>query len=110
MTQSQPTYREEWNARRGIESSAAFFAPYISPGMNLLDAGCGPGSLTVDFAEAVAPGVVIGVDRDPRVVARARAAAEDRGVANAQFLVGNVYDLPFATGAFDAVWSSSIMQ
>lgn len=111
MSRSQPTYREEWNARRAVATSAAFFAPYVEPGMRLLDCGCGPGSLTIDFAEAVGPdGEVIGIDHDERVVERARAAAHDRGATNARFELGDVYDLKFPESTFDAVWTSSLLQ
>src|SRR5207249_2992596 len=107
---SQPTYREDWNARRDIASSAAFFAPYVQPGMRLLDCGCGPGSLTADLAEAVAPGVVVGVDSDGRVLERARSAAEARGVVNSCFVASDAYHLAFADDTFDAVWTSSLLQ
>jgi ubiquinone/menaquinone biosynthesis C-methylase UbiE len=108
--QSQPTYREEWNARRGIDSSAAFFAPYLAPGMWLLDAGCGPGSLTVDLAQAVTPGTVVALDEDERVVRRAESAAREHSVSNARFVAGDAYRLPFEDKTFDAVWTSSLVQ
>jgi hypothetical protein len=41
---------------------AAFLAPHLRGGMRLIDCGCGPGSITVDLAQAVAPGRAIGVD------------------------------------------------
>ena len=110
MTRSQPTYRENWNARREIATSAAFFAPYVQPGMRLLDCGCGPGSLTLDFAEAIAPGEVIGVDNDERVLDRARAAAAERGTTNVSFQLGNIYQLELENESVDAVWTSSLMQ
>jgi ubiquinone/menaquinone biosynthesis C-methylase UbiE len=37
---------------------ADFFLPHLQSGMTLLDCGCGPGSLTLGLAEAVAPGQV----------------------------------------------------
>jgi ubiquinone/menaquinone biosynthesis C-methylase UbiE len=111
LTQSQPTYREDWNARRALASSAAFFEPYLQPGLRLLDVGCGPGSLTVDFAETLAPGEVVGLDSDPRVLDRARTVAQERGdPVNLSFQLGDVYDLPYPSDSFDAVWTSSLMQ
>ena len=35
---------------------AAFLAPHLRGGMRLIDCGCGPSSITVDLAQAVAPG------------------------------------------------------
>lgn len=36
--------------QRTIDNSAAYLRPYLAPGMNLLDIGAGPGSITADFA------------------------------------------------------------
>jgi SAM-dependent methyltransferase len=109
LTESQLNYRENENAARSLASSAAFFVPYISPGMRLLDCGCGPGSITVDFAEFLAPGEVVGVDLyDP--LERARKTAAQRGVKNVRFESGDIYDLQFPDASFDAVWTSSVIQ
>jgi ubiquinone/menaquinone biosynthesis C-methylase UbiE len=43
------------------------------PGMRVLDLGCGPGSITLGLAQAVAPGEGIGVDLQPSQVAQATA-------------------------------------
>jgi SAM-dependent methyltransferase len=78
--------------------------------MSLLDCGCGPGSITLDFAEALAPGKVVGIDVDDETLARAQAALKERPLANVRFEKGDIYQLPFEDGSFDAVWTSSIMQ
>ena len=70
--------------------------------MRLLDVGCGPGSITLGLAEAVAPGEVVGVDLQPAQVEQARALAAERGVANVRFEVASAYALPFPDAAFDA--------
>jgi ubiquinone/menaquinone biosynthesis C-methylase UbiE len=106
----QYTTTEDWNAQRRIETSAAFFVPHLRPGMRLLDCGCGPGSITLDFAEALAPGEVIGIDIEGETLARAKAAAAERNLPNVRFEKGDVYDLPFPDASFDAVWTSSILQ
>ena len=41
-----------------------FFLPHLKKGWSLLDCGCGVGSITLDLAEHVAPGPVIGLDMD----------------------------------------------
>ena len=51
-------------------------------GMTLLDCGCGPGTLTLGLAAAVAPGQVVGIDLEPGMIARAIATAAERQVAN----------------------------
>ena len=46
------------HARRRAEVDAWFLLPRLTAGMRLLDAGCGPGTITVGLAKAVAPGEV----------------------------------------------------
>ncbi|MCL4862595.1 MAG: hypothetical protein KJZ93_24500, partial [Caldilineaceae bacterium] len=41
--------------RRRAATHGAFFLPCLERGMRLLDCGCGPGSITVDWAMIVAP-------------------------------------------------------
>ena len=38
------------------ENSAAYLLPYLQAGLSLLDIGSGPGTITADLAERVAPG------------------------------------------------------
>jgi ubiquinone/menaquinone biosynthesis C-methylase UbiE len=104
------TTTEDWNASRRIATSAGFFVPHLRPGMRLLDCGCGPGSITADFAELLAPGEVIGIDTNEQVLERARRTAGERGLANVRFEKGDVYDLRFPDASFDAVWTSSLLQ
>ena len=81
-------------AARSAEREAAFFLPHLRPGMRLLDAGCGPGTITVGLAAAVAPGEVVGLELSPAMVEQARALASERGVANVRFEVGDAQALP----------------
>src|SRR5690348_2079998 len=53
----------------------------IAPGMRVLDLGCGMGDVSMLAAEMVGPeGRVVGVDRDPAIIDRARARAEQQGL------------------------------
>src|SRR3712207_2477179 len=87
---------------RTAEREGAFFLPYLRPGMRVLDVGCGPGTITVGLAAAVAPGEVVGVDRASRALEQARALAAERGVANVRFETADLHALPFPDAAFDA--------
>lgn len=86
-----------------------FFLPYLRPGMRVLDVGAGPGSITLDVAELVAPGEVIGIDIEPLQVERARALAVERGVFNARFEVGDAYALPFSDASFDGLYANAVL-
>ncbi|MDQ4488998.1 methyltransferase domain-containing protein [Sinomonas sp. ASV486] len=98
------------HAARTAQNSAAFLIPYLTPGLSVLDVGCGPGSITCDFARMVSPGTVLGLDRSEDIVAQARALAEERGVENASFAVGNVYDLEIDDESFDVVHAHQVLQ
>jgi SAM-dependent methyltransferase len=86
-----------------------FFLPHLRPGMSLLDCGCGVGSITVDLAERVAPGQVVGVDIDAGQLAKARAEAARRGLINVRFDVASVDDLPFPDASFDAALAHTLL-
>ncbi len=94
---------------RKATREAAFFLPYLRSGMSLLDCGCGPGSMTVDFAEVVAPSEVIGIDLESSQFEVGRALALERGVKNVRFVAGNIYELPFSEGSFDAVFVHAVL-
>jgi ubiquinone/menaquinone biosynthesis C-methylase UbiE len=60
----------------------------------LLDAGCGPGVLTVRLAHLFTQ--AIGLDPDPSMLAEGCRAAEERTVVNIQWVQGLAEDLPAA--------------
>jgi len=64
----------EFQQKRGGDS-AAFFVPFLTSDTILLDAGCGPGTITAALAGIV--GKAVGVDLEPNaIVAAHRCAAE----------------------------------
>ena len=94
---------------RTVENSAAHLAPHLRPGLDVLDVGCGPGTITVDLAERVAPGRVTGLDVSPAPLDEARALAQERGVPVA-FEVGDTYALAAADDSFDVVHAHQVLQ
>jgi len=98
------------HARRTAERNAAFLLPFLKPGMTLLDAGCGPGSITIGLAGHVAPAEVTGIDLSAESIGLARDLAAERGVTNVRFDVADVYALPFDDATFDAAFSHALLQ
>ena len=103
-------------ARRTAERNAAFLLPHLRPGMRLLDAGCGPGSITLGLAKCVAPGEVVGIDVSGERIEQARGLAAERGGrgTNVRFEEADVYALPFedatADAGFDAAFMHAVLQ
>ena len=94
--------------RRSAEVCAAFLLPRLQPDADVLDMGCGPGSITVGLARRA--GTVVGVDVSAEMVESASRLAAEEGVDNARFDVGSAYDLPFDDGSFDVVYAHQVMQ
>jgi SAM-dependent methyltransferase len=76
-------------------------------GRRVLDFGCGHGMASVVLARRGA--VVTGFDLSAGYVAEARRRACANGVA-AAFLQADGERLPFADGAFDAVWGNAVLH
>jgi len=93
---------------RTIENSAAYVLPHVRAGIDVLDVGCGPGTITVDFARRVGDGTVIGVDRSSDVLEEARRAASE--VSNVRFESGDVYGLEYPDDSFDVVHAHQLLQ
>ncbi|QUH05439.1 methyltransferase domain-containing protein [Saccharopolyspora erythraea] len=95
---------------RTAENSAAYLIPHLRSGQDVLDVGCGPGTITVDLAGLVGPGTVLGVDNVDEPLRTARAEAEARGTANVAFRTADVYHLPFPDDSFDVVHAHQVLQ
>jgi ubiquinone/menaquinone biosynthesis C-methylase UbiE len=84
----------------------------VQEGQQILDVGCGPGIDTVALAHRVGPsGRVVGVDRDPQMLAAANAYAAAEGVsAWVAHEDADAVALPFHDNAFDACRSERLFQ
>jgi ubiquinone/menaquinone biosynthesis C-methylase UbiE len=77
----------------------------IQPGHRVLDIGCGTGTLVVQIKRLHPDTDVIGLDPDPKALARARRKAE-RASVSVQFDQGFSGELPYANASVDRVFSS----
>jgi len=74
----------------------------LAEGMTVLDAGCGPGRLTVPLARGVgAAGHVVALDIQPGMLARAEVKTTAAGCANVEFVAAALGDGTLAANRFD---------
>lgn len=100
LTSEEPVGRIRATIRAGRDRMAAILLGYLPPqlhGLRVLDAGCGTGTLSTDLARMGAE--VVGVDISQSLVDLARTRADDMGLANCTFHVGDMLDP--ALGEFD---------
>jgi ubiquinone/menaquinone biosynthesis C-methylase UbiE len=97
------TYDRSFLQRRVFEPVHEAMIQALGPleGWQVLDIGCGTGTLTLALARRSAR--AIGVDPAPRMVAQAR--AKQRG-APVTFIVASAEALPFADSSFDGATAS----
>jgi SAM-dependent methyltransferase len=98
---------------RTAENSAAYLLPYLTPGMSLIDVGCGPGTITLDLATRVAPGRVIGVDAAEEAIAIGQSSLVARGDltgSDTSFCVGDAYALDLPDNSVDVVHAHQVLQ
>ncbi|HTA40696.1 MAG TPA: methyltransferase domain-containing protein [Candidatus Acidoferrales bacterium] len=101
-------YLDDATRNSGERKRATYAAQRLSPGMRVLDAGCGTGDDVRAIAQIVgAEGRVTGIDSSRTMIDEAQA----RGVPpNAAFVLADAGSLPFADGAFDAVRAERLFQ
>ena len=99
------------HSRRGAADSAAYLLAHLRAGMDLLDVGCGPASITADLAERVAPGRVVALDAAAGALEAARATLSERGLSEqVEVTSGDVMALPFEDATFDVVHAHQVLQ
>lgn len=98
------------HSNRTVDNSLAYGRAWLQPGTEVLDLGCGPGTISVDIAARVAPARVVAVDLDPGVLEQARAAAREQGVTNLEFRRGNAYALDLPDASVDLAHAHQVLQ
>lgn len=94
---------------RTAADSAAYLLPHLRSGMDLLDVGSGPGTITADLAEAVAPGTVTAVEATESAMDLTRATFAARGL-DVRCAVTDVHRLDLPDDSFDVVHAHQVLQ
>ncbi len=102
-------YFTQVQATSGWDRVLASFARFLAldRAAHVLDVGCGPGSLVRRFAREVA--FAAGCDADRQMIEQARKLANDEGLANVEFRVGTLPDLPYEPEQFEAVTATNVI-
>lgn len=95
---------------RTVENSTPYLIPYLKPDMKILDLGCGPGSISIDFARRTPKGHVTGVEYVEDPLGEARETAKREGVTNIDFRVGDIQNLELPDNSFDLVHVHQVLQ
>jgi SAM-dependent methyltransferase len=101
-----PQQYEHFMGRWGERLTGPFLAfAGVSPGTRVLDVGCGTGVLTKALAEAGA--IATGIDASEPYLSSAR---QHRSHPNITYEVGDIRQMRFANGAFDASISTLVLD
>jgi SAM-dependent methyltransferase len=95
---------------RTAENSAAYLLPHLKPHMQILDVGCGPGTITAGLAGYVPDGHVTGIDTGEGILGQARKTAAENGKSNVDFAVGDVYALDYPDDTFCVTHAHQVLQ
>ncbi len=83
----------------------------IKEGDTVLDLGCGAGIDAILAAKKVGEsGKVIGVDMTEEMVKKAKENAENQGIKNTEFLVGEIENLPISDNSVDTIITNCVIN
>ena len=97
-------------ASRDLESHGFFLVPLLQPGFDVLDAGCGPATISADIADAVFPGKVTALDVSTSELDQGRRLVEGREIVNLELVAGSAYEMPFPDRSFNVVFSLDLIE
>jgi len=114
---SETTENYSFGYSRGIidyltyraKKSLDFILPYLSPEMNVLECGCGPGAVTFEIAKVVTSGKVVGLDIDKDQIDSNNLKLSGSAIGNMKFETGSVLQLPYPDDTFDVVYMQALI-
>jgi ubiquinone/menaquinone biosynthesis C-methylase UbiE len=95
---------------RAAGSAAVIERADVRPGMRVLDAGSGPGRITLPLAERVGPkGEVVAVDVQAAMLRRLEERAAEYGLSNIRTLHGAIDQAPLTPNSFDRAFLVTVL-
>jgi SAM-dependent methyltransferase len=85
-----------------------YLEPHLFAGAQVLDVGCGPGTILRAAASSARRLQGVGIDLGPTRVRQAQ--QKNAGNARLQFLRGDAQELDFESGTFDVVYARMLLQ
>ena len=99
------------HAARTADEAAAFLLPNLRSPMKVLDVGCGPGTITVGLADAVAPdGEVLGVDVSDSLGHEWEKRLTESRVGNLTFRIADLFSSDLPKRHYDVVYMHQVLQ
>jgi ubiquinone/menaquinone biosynthesis C-methylase UbiE len=95
---------------RGMQADLLVQRAGVQPGMRVLDAGCGPGRVTIPAARAVGKeGEIIALDIQPAMLDIARKRAKDAGLMNIRFMLSSLDEGNLPNDRFDRAFLVTVL-
>ncbi|HEX7557387.1 MAG TPA: methyltransferase domain-containing protein, partial [Leptolinea sp.] len=95
---------------RGMHADLLVKRAGLKPGMRVLDAGCGPGRVTIPAALAVgSEGEIIALDMQPAMLDAARKRAKAAGLTNIRFMLSGLGENMLSENHFDRVFLVTVL-
>jgi len=91
-----------------VQRAALLIEQEASGTQRILDAGCGSGLFTIGLATQRPQWNVLGVDPSVGLLKIGRSHSEKNQLTNANFIEGDVMQLPHADGTFDAIVAAGL--
>jgi SAM-dependent methyltransferase len=82
----------------------------FAPGSRVLECGCGTGAQTVHLASRNPDARIVSVDISAASLAKARTRVVAAGHRNVEFLLADIFDLPFRDQEFDHVFICFVLE
>lgn len=97
-------------ASRTLDREGYLLLPWLDSGLDVLEVGCGPGTITLDIAACVMPGRVTGLESSACAVETAQRLATGRELVNARFIKAHPEEIPCLDESYDLVFSHGLLD